>query len=126
MNIKVSDMNKKYIINFLQEYSFYIKQCRVSGSMSKVNDKFELDIMCPTEFFESTYIAILKETEEYSAAFGREPDDIIDKINNIGTLLNEDFELFYDGSWIPEHDSMEATQDNINKIIDYAKELKEL
>ena len=66
-NRKVSDMNKDYIINFLQEYSHYIKNKRSEYMV------FPYDVMCPTEFFNIKYLKILKETEETDAAFGREP-----------------------------------------------------
>ena len=66
-NRKVSDMNKDYIINFLQEYSHYIK--RFKSKPSRLSD----NLMCPTDFFNNKYLEILKETEETDAAFGREP-----------------------------------------------------
>lgn len=66
---KVSDMNKDYIINFLQEYSYYIKQYRQSIKRQK-----EFNLMCPTEFFNNTYLEILKEIEETDKAFTLEKD----------------------------------------------------
>ena len=60
---KVSDMNKEYIINFLQEYSHYIK---IHNSRGYVY----YPLMCPTEFFNDNYLTILKETEQYNNAFG--------------------------------------------------------
>ena len=60
---KVSDMNKEYIINFLQEYSHYIKSFRTNHTLSR-------KLKCPTEFFNDNYLTILKETEQYNNAFG--------------------------------------------------------
>lgn len=63
-NKKVSDMNKNYIINFLQEYSYYIKL-----SKEPRNLQFIKNLKCPTEFFNSNYLAILEETKETEEAF---------------------------------------------------------
>ena len=65
-NRKVSDMNKDYIINFLQEYSHYVKAYNSKGHVY-------YPLMCPTEFFNDKYLEILKEIEETDAAFDREP-----------------------------------------------------
>lgn len=35
------------------------------------------------------------------------------------TLVLEDFQLFYNKSWIPDDDSMEATEDNVKAVLDY-------
>ena len=72
MNHKVSDMNKEYIINFLQEYSHYVKRLRTI--------KLFKDIKCPTEFFNTIYLDILEETDTFEAAFSREPYNTIDKV----------------------------------------------
>ena len=68
-NRKVSDMNKEYIINFLQEYSYYIKE-DWDNDLSK-NER----PMCPTEFFQNKYLDILFETEETELAFTKEPGE---------------------------------------------------
>ena len=65
---KVSDMNKEYIINFLQEYSYYIKIYRKDEQFMKSTAKLK----CPTEFFNNNYLDILKETEQYNNAFKEE------------------------------------------------------
>ena len=38
---KVSDMNKEYIINFLQEYSYYIKIYRKDEQFMKSNENLK-------------------------------------------------------------------------------------
>lgn len=79
MKYKVSDMTKEYIINFLQEYSFYIKSVKKDAVID--NYVSVRNIMCPTEFFNSTYLDILKETEEFNPAFGiKEEKDHEDQI----------------------------------------------
>jgi hypothetical protein len=66
INPKIADMNKEYIITFLQEYSHYIK------SLEKMRKHIGLEhtnIYCPTEFFKQTFLNILKDTDEYEEAF---------------------------------------------------------
>ena len=66
---KVSDMNKEYVINFLQEYSYYIK--RFKSKPSRLSD----NLMCPTDFFNNKYLDILEEIEETELAFAKEPGE---------------------------------------------------
>ena len=64
MSLKVSDMKKEYVIDFLQEYSFYIKEFRTDNDEPIGSNS----IMCPTEFFKAHYINILVETERLEEA----------------------------------------------------------
>lgn len=65
---KVSDLKQEYLINFLQEYSYYVKEYRD-------NKLFNNHLMCPSEFFQDQYIDILHETDKYFDAF-IEPEEI--------------------------------------------------
>lgn len=78
---KPSDLIPEYLINFLQEYSYYIKEYR--------NKPMVKQLMCPTEFFNDQYINILKETGRYNEAF-IDPEEvkIVKKLIDAGSLYN--------------------------------------
>ena len=110
---KPSDLKPDYLINFLQEYSYYIKEYR--------NEPMVKQLMCPTEFFNSKYISILKETEKYQYAF-IEPEDIkiVKKLIDAASLYNYVGEGDYDETFFEMLENL-SYDNNYYAIIELVK-----
>lgn len=74
--------------------------------------------------YDSKYIRIWVFNKYFEFQYKKRNNDRHDAISLVEILI-QDIELLKDGTWIPDNETRDASLDNLHKVLEYLKKLKD-